>query len=205
MSRSKPGSSGVLPFERPIRELEAELEAKRATHAEGKVDLAKEIAALEKKVVTLTRDVFSRLSPWERVTLARHAQRPLSTHYAERMFTEFVELHGDRRFGDDSAILTGIGRIGSFRAMLVAHRKGNDVKEKIAANFGMAHPEGYRKAILKMRLAERFGMPIVCMVDTPGAYPGIGAEERGQAWAIAENIQDMFGIRVPIASRGYAR
>jgi acetyl-CoA carboxylase carboxyl transferase subunit alpha len=198
MSRSKAGSSAELPFERPIRELQDELDGLRKAQTEGKKDLGREIRTLEERIESLTREMFSRLSPWERIQLARHPLRPLVSDYAEKMFTDFVELHGDRRFGDDAAILTGIGRIGTFRTLLVGHRKGKDVREKVACNFGMAHPEGYRKAILKMRLAERFGMAIVCLVDTPGAYPGLGAEERGQAWAIAENIQDMVGLRVPI-------
>jgi acetyl-CoA carboxylase carboxyl transferase subunit alpha len=198
MSRSKAGASGELPFERPLRELEEQLETRRAAHAAGKEDLAKEIRALEETLAAETRRIFSGLTPWERIALARHPLRPLASDYQDRMFTDFVELHGDRRFGDDAAIVTGFGRIGGVRALLVGHRKGKDVKEKVLCNFGMANPEGYRKAMLKMRLAERFGVPIVCLVDTPGAYPGIGAEERGQAWAIAENIQDMVGLRVPV-------
>ena len=198
MARSKGGSGGSLPFEEPIREILEELERLRRTHAEGKNDLSKEIRELEQRVGSLTREIFSRLSAWERVQLARHVQRPHVSDYAERMLTDAMELHGDRRFGDDHAILTTLGRLGQHRVLLVGHRKGKDVKEKMACHFGMAHPEGYRKAMLKMRLAERFGLPIVCLVDTPGAYPGIGAEERGQAWAIAENIQDMTGLKVPV-------
>lgn len=198
MARSKPGTSSALPFERPILEVLDALEDLRRTHAEGRTDLSREIRETEERAEALTREIFSRLTAWERVQLARHPGRPLTVDYAERMCEEVMELHGDRRFGDDPAILTALARIGRFRVLLVGHRKGKDVKEKIACHFGSAHPEGYRKAMLKMRLAERFEIPIVCLVDTPGAYPGIGAEERGQAWAIAENIQDMTGLRVPV-------
>jgi acetyl-CoA carboxylase carboxyl transferase subunit alpha len=198
MARSKAGASSALPFERPILEVLEEVERMRRTAAEGKTDLSREIREAELRAEALTREIFSRLSPWERVQLARHPSRPLTADYAERMFTDVLELHGDRRFGDDPAILTALARIGRFRVLLVGHRKGRDVKEKVACHFGSAHPEGYRKAMLKMRLVERFGLPVVSLVDTPGAYPGIGAEERGQAWAIAENIQDMTGLRVPI-------
>ena len=198
MARSSAGSGGELPFEKPILEILRDLEKTRRSHADGKSDLSKEIRELENRAEAMTREIFSRLSAWERVQLARHPQRPLASDYADRMLADAMELHGDRRFGDDAAILTALGRIGRHRVLLVGHRKGRDVKEKVACNFGMAHPEGYRKAMLKMRLAERFGLPVVCLVDTPGAYPGIGAEERGQAWAIAENIQDMTGLRVPV-------
>ncbi|MCE9634139.1 MAG: acetyl-CoA carboxylase carboxyltransferase subunit alpha [Planctomycetes bacterium] len=197
MARSKGGTS-ALPFEKPIEEVLQDLEALRRAHAEGKKDLSKEIRDHELRSENLIREIFARLSPWQRVQVARHPNRPLVSDYAESWLTDPMELHGDRRFGDDPAILTTLGRIGSHRVLLVGHRKGKDVKEKVACHFGMAHPEGYRKAMLKMRLAERFGLPIVCLIDTPGAYPGIGAEERGQAWAIAENIQDMTGLRVPV-------
>jgi len=196
MARSKGGSG--LPFEKPIVEVLEELERLRATHAEGKADLTSEIRSAEERAEALTREIFSRLSAWERVQLARHPNRPLVADYVELMCDDAVELHGDRGYADDPAILTSLARLGPYRVMLVGHRKGSDVKEKMACRFGMPNPEGYRKAMLKMRLAERFGLPIVCLVDTPGAYPGIGAEERGQAWAIAENIQDMMGLRVPM-------
>ncbi len=200
MARSKAGSAAALPFERPILEVLEEVEELRKTQTEGKADVAREIRDAEERAEALTREIFSRLSPWERVQLARHVNRPLTTDYVAAMCSDFIELHGDRRYGDDLAILTGFAWLGSFRVLVVGHRKGKagDLKDKVAANYGMPHPEGYRKAILKMRLAERFGLPVVCLVDTPGAYPGIGAEERGQAWAIAENIQDMSGLRVPI-------
>ncbi len=195
MARSKGGSG--LPFEKPIVEVLEELEKLRATHAAGRADLMAEIATAEERAEALTREIFSRLSAWERVQLARHPNRPLVADYVEMMCDDALELHGDRGFAEDPAILTTLARLGEHRVMIVGHRKGRDVKEKMACRFGMPNPEGYRKAMLKMRLAERFGIPIVCLVDTPGAYPGIGAEERGQAWAIAENIQDMMGLRVP--------
>jgi acetyl-CoA carboxylase carboxyl transferase subunit alpha len=199
MARSKGGSGGYLPFEEPIREILDELDRlRRSQGGEAGADLTQEIRDLEQRLESMTREIFSRLSPWERVQLARHALRPHVSDYAEKWLTESIEVHGDRRFGDDPAILTTFGRLGPHRVLLVGHRKGKEVKEKMACHFGMAHPEGYRKAMLKMRLAERFGLAIVCLVDTPGAYPGIGAEERGQAWAIAENIQDMTGLRVPV-------
>jgi acetyl-CoA carboxylase carboxyl transferase subunit alpha len=197
MAKAKTGSAG-LSFERPILEVLDEVAELRRSHADGKADLSKEIRAAEQRAEALTREIFSRLSPWERVHLARHPNRPLVSDYVERMCSEVVELHGDRRFGDDRAVLTALARLGPHRVLVVGHRKGRDVKEKVACNFGMPNPEGYRKALLKMRLAERFGLPVVALVDTSGAYPGIGAEERGQAWAIAESIQDMSGLRVPV-------
>lgn len=187
-----------LHFEKPIFSLLEELEALRASSADGGTDLSREIRETEERVEAMTREIYSRLSPWDRVQVARHQNRPKVSDYVDLMCDDSLELHGDRGFRDDPAILTALVRIGAHRALLVGHRKGRDVKERVDCQFGMAHPEGYRKAMLKMRLAERFGLPIVCLVDTPGAYPGIGAEERGQAWAIAENIQDMVGLRTPI-------
>ena len=187
-----------MPFERPILEQLDELERLRTSHDEGDVDLAAEVAAAEGRLQALTREIFERLSPWERVQLARHVDRPQVADYVDSVFTDVVELHGDRGFADDPAILTAVARIGGRPVLLVGHRKGRDIDERKSCNFGMPNPEGYRKAILKMRLAERFGLPIVCLVDTPGAYPGIGAEERGQAWAIAENIEAMSALRTPI-------
>ncbi len=196
MARSKGGSG--LPFEKPILAVLEEVASLRRNHDSGKADLTIEIREAEERAEALTREIFARLSPWERVQLARHPNRPYAADYLELMCDDVVELHGDRGFADDPAILTALARISGFRVMIVAHRKGRDVKEKMACRFGMPNPEGYRKAMLKMRMAERFGLPIICLIDTPGAYPGIGAEERGQAWAIAENIQDMSTLRVPI-------
>jgi len=196
MARSKPGSG--LPFEKPIAEALERLAKLRAKHEEGKHDLSEQIATAELDAQTVTREIFDSLTAIERVKLARHPDRPLVADYVKAMAVDVVELHGDRGCADDPAILTALCRIGTHRVMVIGHRKGADVKEKMVCRFGMPNPEGYRKAMLKMRLAERFGLPIVCLVDTPGAYPGIGAEERGQAWAIAENIQNMTGLRVPI-------
>lgn len=198
MARSQSGAHAALPFERPIQALLDEVEELRRSQDAGKGDFSKDIREKEERAEALTREIFSRLSAWDRVQLARHSRRPTLMHYVDAMCTDTMELHGDRGFRDDPAIFTALAHLGSHRVMVVGHRKGRDLKEKLACHFGSAHPEGYRKAMLKMRLAERFGVPIVALVDTQGAYPGIGAEERGQAWAIAENIQDMFGIRVPI-------
>jgi acetyl-CoA carboxylase carboxyl transferase subunit alpha len=142
--------------------------------------------------------VYGQLSPWERVNVARHAERPLTSDYIQLMLDDFVELHGDRVFGDDRAIVTGLATMGATRFLLVGHRKGKTVKDRLACNFGCAHPEGYRKAMQKMRMAEKWGLPIVTFINTPGAYPGIGAEERGQASAIARNILEMFDLKVPV-------
>ena len=192
------GRSKGLAFERPILEQLDEVDRLRRAQDEGDADLTDEIREAEDRAQALTREIFGRLSPWERVQLARHVDRPQVADYFDSMFTDVVELHGDRGFADDKAILTALARVGPHRVVLVGHRKGRDLDERKACNFGMPNPEGYRKAILKMRLAERFGLPIVCLVDTPGAYPGIGAEERGQAWAIAENIEAMSALRTPI-------
>jgi acetyl-CoA carboxylase carboxyl transferase subunit alpha len=163
-------------------------------------DLSRECRKEEEKCRALTHEIYSRLSPWERVQVARHPARPYSRDYLEMAFREVVELHGDRCLGDDGAVFTGFATLGDRRVMVVAQRKGRDTKERLASNFGMARPEGYRKAMAKMRLAERFRLPVVTLIDTPGAYPGIDAEERGQAWAIAESILGMCGLRTPIVS-----
>jgi acetyl-CoA carboxylase carboxyl transferase subunit alpha len=200
MARSKAGAGATLSFERPIAELEEEIKELKKAQEDGKADVAKELRVAETRLASLMREIFSQLTPWQRVQLARHPNRPLVNHLLDLMFTDVTELHGDRLFGDDPAVVTALARIAGRRVMVVGHRKGRDVKEKVACRFGSANPEGYRKAIRKMRLAERFGLPIVALIDTPGAYPGLGAEERGQAWAIAENIQDMTGLRVPIVA-----
>ncbi len=189
-----------LGFERPLLEMEqkiAELERlAQSTH----LDLAGEIKALQERLRRQTAEVYGSLTPWEKVNVARHADRPLTSDYVQNMCDDFVELHGDRVFGDDRAMVTGLATMGDLRFMLVGHRKGKTVKDRLACNFGCAHPEGYRKALQKMKLAERMNLPIVTLINTPGAYPGIGAEERGQAAAIATNILEMFGLRVPILS-----
>ena len=186
--------AACLPFERPILELERKIDELRAI---PDVNLNGELRPLERKRDRLLKEIYSGLTPWQTVAVARWSQRPQFTDYVEGMCDEFIELHGDRLFGEDKAISAGFARIGDRRVMLIGHRKGRDTREKLACNFGCAHPEGYRKALAKMRLAERFGLPIVTLINTPGAYPGVGAEERGQAWAIAENILEMCRLRVP--------
>jgi len=188
----------ALDFERPIVELEGKIEDLRRLSAVQNVDFSKEIAELEKKVASLCQEVFSRLTPWQRCQIARHPKRPYTLDYIRALMTDFIELHGDRAFGDDKAIVGGLARLDGIPLVVIGHQKGRDTKEKIARNFAMANPEGYRKALRLMRLAERFKKPVVTLVDTPGAYPGIGAEERGQAEAIARNLRVMSELRTPI-------
>jgi acetyl-CoA carboxylase carboxyl transferase subunit alpha len=188
----------ALDFERPIVELEGKIEDLRRLSAVQNVDFSKEIAQLEKKVASLCQEVFSRLTPWQRCQIARHPKRPYTLDYIRALMTDFIELHGDRAFGDDRAIVGGLARLDGMPLVVIGHQKGRDTKEKIARNFAMANPEGYRKALRLMRLAERFKKPVVTLVDTPGAYPGIGAEERGQAEAIARNLRVMSELRTPI-------
>jgi acetyl-CoA carboxylase carboxyl transferase subunit alpha len=161
------------------------------------VSLNGELRPLEKKRDRMLAEILGRLTPWQKVQVARHPDRPQFRDYVDGMCDEWMELHGDRLLGEDKAISAGFARIGEHRFLLIGHRKGQETREKLACNFGCAHPEGYRKALVKMKLAERFGLPIVTLINTPGAYPGIGAEERGQAWAIAENILEMCKLRVP--------
>ncbi|PIE24518.1 MAG: acetyl-CoA carboxylase carboxyl transferase subunit alpha [Planctomycetota bacterium] len=187
-----------LAFERPILEMESKVQELKSLAASTKLNLNGEVVALEERLHKVTSEVYARLTPWERVNVARHPSRPVAGDYIDSMFEDFIELHGDRLFSNDPAILTGFGFFEGRRVLLVAHRKGKTVKERLLTNFGCAHPEGYRKALEKMRLAEKLGLPIVTMINTPGAYPGIGAEERGQARAIAYNIREMFGLRVPV-------
>src|SRR5512143_206549 len=186
----------VLDFEKPILELEQKLEEMRR-YAENP-DVAAEIAKLEKKVDKLQQSVFSGLTRWQRVQLARHADRPYSLEYIQMMTKDFVELHGDRAFRDDKAVVGGFASLEGRTIMVIGHQKGRDTKSNIHRNFGMPNPEGYRKALRLMKLAERFGKPVVTLLDTPGAYPGIEAEERGQAEAIARNLLEMSRLRVPI-------
>jgi acetyl-CoA carboxylase carboxyl transferase subunit alpha len=187
-----------MAFERPIQELEAQLAELEALSLRTKLDISSEIEAVHKKLRATIETTYQDLSAWETVNVARHADRPVTNDYIEHSLDEFVELHGDKAFGDDRAIVTGLATMEGRRFLLVGHRKGRTTKERLACNFGCAHPEGYRKALRKMRFAERLGLPIVCLINTPGAYPGIGAEERGQAQAIAENILAMMSIKVPI-------
>ncbi|MFM8981155.1 MAG: acetyl-CoA carboxylase carboxyltransferase subunit alpha [Planctomycetia bacterium] len=185
---------GPLPFEQPIMELEQKIAELRAL---SDVPLNGELKPLERKRDGMVAEIYGKLTPWQKVQVARHPDRPQFMDYVRGMCDEWVELHGDRLFGEDKAISTGFARIGTTRFLLVGSRKGKEAREKVACNFGCAGPEGYRKALAKMKLAERFGLPIVTLINTPGAYPGIGAEERGQAWAIAENILEMGRLKVP--------
>ncbi len=190
----------ILEFEKPVNELENQIAELKQTSSQPNIDISKEIKALEKKVSTLIRDIYENLSPWERVQLARHPNRPHTIDYVNRIIENFHELHGDRKFSDDASMITGFGHINKQKVAVIGIEKGRKTQDKIKRNFGMASPEGYRKALRIMKLAEQFNIPIVTFVDTPGAYPGIGAEERGQAQAIAENLEEMFGIKTPIIS-----
>jgi acetyl-CoA carboxylase carboxyl transferase subunit alpha len=196
----RPGTSAtyVLDFEQPVVEIERQIDA-LAEHPQSE-RFASEIATLEETRLSLLEKTYSSLSAWQTVRVARHPLRPQTSDYIQFLCRDFCELHGDRRFGDDPAIITGFGRIGSMKALIVGQQKGKTVAEKVACHFGCAHPEGYRKALLKMKLAEKWGLPIVTFVDTLGAYPGIGSEQRGQAQAIAENLFEMSRLRTPIVS-----
>jgi len=185
----------ILDFEKPIYELEQQIAGRADASSE---DDPETLARLTRELEELKREIFSKLTPWERVQVARHPERPQVTDFIRFMVEDFVELHGDRAFSDDLALITGVGRIDGRRVLVVGHRKGKTTKERINCYFGCAHPEGYRKALAKMRLAEKFGLPIVSLIDTSGAYAGIGAEERGQAQAIAVNLFEMSRLQVPI-------
>jgi len=190
--------NGYLDFEKPIVELEKKIADIRDFATGESVELSKEIATLEKKLERLQKEIYSRLTRWQRVQLARHPKRPIACDYIAALLADFVELHGDRGFADDHAIITGFARLEKEKVLVVAQQKGKDTKEKLYHNFGMAHPEGYRKALRTMQLAARFGRPILVLIDTPGAFPGVGAEERGQAEAIAKNLREMAALPVPI-------
>ena len=187
-----------LDFEQPIAELEAKIEELRYVGDDAEVNIHDEISRLQAKCTSLTESIFSRLTAWQVAQLARHPRRPYTLDYVRRLFTDFEELHGDRNFGDDPAVVGGLARLDGEPVMIIGHQKGRDTKEKIRRNFGMPRPEGYRKALRLMRLAERFHIPVLTFIDTPGAYPGVGAEERGQSEAIAKNLQIMSGLRTPI-------
>src|SRR5262245_10168280 len=187
-----------LEFERPIAELEAKIEELRHVGSDSDVNINEEIARLKTKSRALTRQIFSNLTAWQIAQLARHPQRPYTLDYIERIFTDFQELHGDRHFHDDPAIVAGLARLEGRPVMVIGQQKGRDTKQKVHRNFGMAKPEGYRKALRLMQLAERFKVPVLTFIDTPGAYPGIGAEERGQSEAIARNLLVMSRLQVPI-------
>jgi acetyl-CoA carboxylase carboxyl transferase subunit alpha len=188
----------TLEFEKPILELETKIQELKQFAQVEKVDFSAEIARLERKVARLQEEIFANLTPWQRTQIARHPSRPYAMDYIRLMLTDFMELHGDRAFSDDKAIVGGFARLDGVALVVIGHQKGRDTKEKLARNFAMANPEGYRKALRLMKLAEKFGKPVLTLVDTPGAYPGIGAEERGQAEAIARNLREMSELRVPI-------
>jgi len=190
----------TLPFEEPLKRLEQQIVELEALQANRQRDYTQELRSLRGTYTDLLRKIYDNLAAWETVQVSRHPQRPLFKDYVEMICREFREIHGDRSFGDDKAIVCGLARIGGHKVMLIGHHKGRDTKEKVACYFGLAHPEGYRKALRCMKLAEKFGLPVVTLVDTPGAYPGIGAEERGQAESIARNMLEMSRLRTPIIS-----
>ena len=187
-----------LDFEQPIAELEGKIDELRYVQTESAVDISDEIDQLSKKSQQLTKDIYSNLTPWQITKIARHTERPYTLDYINDIFTDFVEMHGDRHFADDLSIVGGMARFNGNACMVLGHQKGRDTKENLMRNFGCAHPEGYRKALRLMRLADRFRLPIVTFIDTPGAFPGVASEERHVAEAIAVNIREMFNLRVPI-------
>jgi acetyl-CoA carboxylase carboxyl transferase subunit alpha len=187
-----------LEFERPLRELESKIEELKGWMREQPVDLREQIEHLEKRLAQEKEAVYGNLNAWERVLIARHPQRPYFLDFVEMIITDWTELHGDRLFADDRALLGGFARLGHHRVMLVATQKGKNTRERSMRNFGMPHPEGYRKALRLMQMAEKFRLPVICFIDTPGAYPGIGAEERGQAQAIAFNMREMMRLKTPV-------
>ncbi|CAD6534589.1 acetyl-CoA carboxylase carboxyltransferase subunit alpha [Paraburkholderia sabiae] len=189
-----------LDFEQPIAELEAKIEELRFVQDDSAVDISEEIERLSKKSQQLTKDLYTNLSPWQVSQIARHPQRPYTQDYINELFTDFHELHGDRSFADDLSIVGGLARFNGQPCMVIGHQKGRDTKERALRNFGMPRPEGYRKAERLMRLAEKFGLPLFTFIDTPGAYPGIGAEERGQSEAIGRNLYVMAELKTPIIS-----
>ncbi|HXZ95868.1 MAG TPA: acetyl-CoA carboxylase carboxyltransferase subunit alpha [Burkholderiales bacterium] len=187
-----------LEFEQPIAELESKIEELRYAQDDSALDISEEISRLQKKSQSLTRDIYSKLTAWQISQVARHPQRPYTLDYIQNLFTDFEELHGDRNFADDAAIVGGLARFNGQTVMIIGHQKGRDTKEKIRRNFGMPRPEGYRKALRLMKTAEKYTIPVLTFVDTPGAYPGVGAEERGQSEAIGRNLFAMSELRVPI-------
>jgi len=187
-----------LEFEKPILELQRRLEEIREHSDRQDVDLDSEVEAMEAKIDATRREIYENLTAWQRVQIARHVQRPFALDYIERCFTEWVELHGDRLYADDKAMPSGLARLGNQACIVITHQKGRDTKENVMRNFGCGHPEGYRKALRLMRMAEKFGMPIISLIDTPGAFPGVGSEERHIAEAIAVNLREMMQLRVPI-------
>src|SRR6201997_3686836 len=191
---------GFLEFEQPLGELEAKIEELKFLGSDASINIAEEVKRLQMKSRALTNSIFSNLSPWQITQLARHPQRPYTLDYVSMIFTDWHELHGDRMYSDDLAIVGGLARLEGMPVMLIGHQKGRDTKERVRRNYGMPKPEGYRKALRLMRLAERFGLPLVTLIDTQGAYPGVGAEERGQSEAIARNLFEMSVLSVPIVT-----
>ena len=189
-----------LDFEQPIAELEAKIDELKFVGDDSELNISEEIARLRRKSESLTRDIFSGLSSWQIAQLARHPQRPYMLDYIQRCFTDFQELHGDRMYADDPSLVGGTARLEGQPVMVLGHQKGRDTKERVKRNYGMASPEGYRKALRLMRIAEKFQLPLLTLIDTPGAYPGMGAEERGQSEAIAHNLLVMSSLRTPIVS-----
>src|SRR4029079_13207186 len=187
-----------LEFEQPIAELENRIEELRFVQDDSATDITDEIQRLTKRSQTLTKDIYGKLTPWQVALVARHPQRPYTLDYVQALFTDFEEMHGDRTFADDASIVGGMARFNGAPCMVIGHQKGRDTKEKIARNFGMPKPEGYRKALRLMKLAEKFSLPVFTFVDTPGAYPGIDAEERGQSEAIGRNLYAMASLKVPL-------
>ena len=190
--------TNFLEFEQPIAELENKIEELRFVQDDSAVDISQEIERLQKKSQGLTKDIYAKLSPWQISQVARHPQRPYTLDYIQAMFTDFEELHGDRCYAEDPAIVGGLARFNGQSVMVIGHQKGRDTKERQFRNFGMPRPEGYRKALRLMKLAEKFGLPLLTFIDTPGAYPGVGAEERGQSEAIGHNLYVMAGLRIPV-------
>jgi acetyl-CoA carboxylase carboxyl transferase subunit alpha len=187
-----------LDFEQPIAELEAKIEELRYVQDDSALDISEEISRLQKKSNALTKEIYAKLAPWQISQVARHPQRPYTLDYIQNLFSDFQELHGDRSFADDASVVGGLARFSNQTVMVIGHQKGRDTKEKLLRNFGMPRPEGYRKALRLMRLAEKFSIPVLTFVDTPGAYPGVGAEERGQSEAIGRNLYVMAELRVPV-------
>jgi acetyl-CoA carboxylase carboxyl transferase subunit alpha len=187
-----------LIFEKPIAELEKKIQELKSFTSDKKIDLSSEVKRLEQKLEDLKKEIYGNLTPWQRVQIARHPQRPYALDYINMLLSDFIELHGDRSFADDSAIVGGLAKFEDKKIMVIGHQKGRDIKENLKRNFGCAHPEGYRKALRLMQTAQKFDLPVVIFIDTPGAYPGLGAEERGQAQAIALNLREMSSIAVPL-------
>ncbi|MFH1782513.1 MAG: acetyl-CoA carboxylase carboxyltransferase subunit alpha [Candidatus Omnitrophota bacterium] len=187
-----------LDFEKPILELELKIAELKSLAADGSIDLSEEIKKLEARLEKVRKEVFESLTPWQKIQIARHPKRPYALDYINMITVDFVELHGDRMFQDDKSMIGGFAKIDGEKMLILGHQKGRDTKENLMRNFGSSHPEGYRKAMRLMKLAEKFNTPIITLIDTPGAYPGIGAEERGQASAIAYNLRDMMELKVPI-------